>query len=312
MFATTISADGVFGLGLIFIIGTVIVAILCILILPVFLVVALTQKKAEECKRNRENTIVAQYDPPKNISPAEAGYLYDMNCGKKELEATLFDLERRRVIRLIDKNKVLVSDSQAYSTLKDYEKIAISIFSSGINANNQNIVQTKSLTIEDFNRSVKASVIDKGFNIKSKTYEISKRAIFFAIMLSLWPLLISLIAGINFNNVSYRPWAFGSLTSGIIMMFIADIFLAVFYVGAGYIMIKLWVKIAGEYWLGSKAVRVFWPELEGYRLFIKQTDLDHIQYDAEQKDSTAIEITLPYAIAFNLKTKWQEYITSKY
>ncbi|HUC96203.1 MAG TPA: hypothetical protein VMR16_00875 [Candidatus Saccharimonadales bacterium] len=312
MFATTISANGLLGFGLLFIIGTIIVGILCVLILPVFFVVALTQKKAEVFKRNRENIIVAQYDPPKGISPAEAGYLYDMDCGKKELEATLFDLERRHIIQIIDKNKILISDSQAYSVLKQYEKIAISVFYTGMNTNSSNNIQTKSVSLKDFNRSVKASIMQKGFSIKSKFFEVSKRVILFAVILSLWPVLVSLVAGINYNNTSYKPWTFGSLTSGIVMMLIADIFLTLFYIIAGYIMIKIWVKIAGEYWLGSRAVRAFWPELEGYRQFIKQTDLENIQYDAEQKDRAPIETTLPYAIALNLNTKWQQYISSKY
>lgn len=308
----TINASGWLVFGLLFVIGTVLVGLLCVLILPVFLVVAVTQKKAETYKLNRENTIVAQYDPPKNLSPAEAGYLYDMNCGKNEIKATLFDLERRRVIRFTDEKSIQIIDNNAFLTLKDFEKIAINEFSSINDTGSLKIAQTKSSSINEFNRSVKEAVLAKGFTVKSKFLEISKRAISFAIIIGLWPLIVCLINGVNFNNTSYRPWEFGAFTSGIALTLTATFFLFPFYIAAGFIMMKLWIKIAGEYWLGSKSVRAFWPELEGYRLFIKEADLESIQYDAGQNTNLPIDIVIPYAIAFNLDTKWKLYINSKF
>jgi hypothetical protein len=305
MFALTIGGDGLVGFGLLFLIGTIIVSILCILIMPAFIVIALTQKRAETFKRNRENTIIAQYDPPNGLSPAEVGYLYDMDCGKKEIIATLLDLKRRQIVMIIDDKKITVTDDNAYANLYDYEKIAIDIYSSGVDDSEIINNKSKSLLNNDFARSVKSAVSKKGFTVKSHFVEISKRALLFAVVICFWPLIISLINGINFNDNSYQPWTFGAFVSGIIMTLMAVMFLFPFYIGAGFIMMKLWVKVVGKYWLGSKSVRLFWPELEGYRLFIKQTDLRKIQYEAQQQDESTIGITLPYAIVFKLDTKYK-------
>ena len=45
-------------------------------------------------------TIIAHYEPPQGVHPAEMAFLYDQTFGKEEYLATLFDLERRGYITI--------------------------------------------------------------------------------------------------------------------------------------------------------------------------------------------------------------------
>src|SRR5262245_39223895 len=56
------------------------------------------------------DTIVAQYQKPANLKPAEIAYLYDQSFGEEELLATLFDLEKRGKVKLLVVHKSLATD----------------------------------------------------------------------------------------------------------------------------------------------------------------------------------------------------------
>jgi hypothetical protein len=68
---------------------------------------------------------VVAHKPPLGLSPAEIGYLYDMRCSHNEIIATLFEIEQRGIIRIVDHNTIQVINDANYVDLHEFEKIAI-------------------------------------------------------------------------------------------------------------------------------------------------------------------------------------------
>jgi hypothetical protein len=52
-------------------------------------------------------------------------------------------------------------------------------------------------------------------------------------------------------------------------------------------------------------MKVIWPKLEGYKEYVKQVDLDQIQYESDELKIATKNTALPYAIIYGLKTDWE-------
>ncbi len=84
--------DSGFALGAI---GILIGSILLPMFAITFLMFKFLKSKFDDRKLRKSQTIVPQYEPPKNLSPAEVGYLNDDVSDGVEITATLIDLARR-------------------------------------------------------------------------------------------------------------------------------------------------------------------------------------------------------------------------
>ncbi len=107
------------------IIGLVLFCITFIISLPVILMTALARRSANRFLKERESTVIALYEPPLGLAPAELGMLYGLRCDDKELQATLFDLNRRNIISLSHARAAIVASQEVYDNLEEFEKIAI-------------------------------------------------------------------------------------------------------------------------------------------------------------------------------------------
>lgn len=314
--ANTYHAEGLPAFLIILAFGVIVVFAISILILPAFIIAGFTRRKAEQFKKAREGTVIARYDPPHDLSPAEVGYLYDLHCGEKELRATLFDLEQRGIIHIAQEDSIQVINNSAVESLADHEKIAIQLLTTNKLAykptiTTQNGEQVIQLSLPpmfyNFQNSVRTKLKNKGYPIKNPALRMILSALVIAFLLGLWPLLGWLYGGGEYNGVRQEAWSFGAFGSGFATMLVVGLLFWPFYLFAGFMLIKLWSRIAGQHWMSSKAVRQIWYELEGYRLFLKQVEIDNIQFDSINQNDRSINKALPYAIALNLDTKWQHY-----
>jgi hypothetical protein len=309
---------GLSGFVIFFLILIILGAVLFIFLLPWLFLAAHLKRKAEQFRQERSNTVIAQYDPPHDLSPAEVGLLYDLKCDDKEVRATLFDLEGRGIVAFTSVRTVTIRDQAAYEQLMAHEQIAVRMFdkqdtqqlSTQTSATMQNYSQEFSIAIPSvqlkaqFTHAVQKSLASKGYPTKGYTASLFRRVLWVAFVIGLWPLSLAGIRG-TVNNIPYGSWsprAFG-LAFGLVLLF--GLFLFPVYLIFSYLTLRVWVAVAGRSWLANKQTRAIWPELEGYRLFLKETDLDNIQFDSEQGQQ-AITKTMPYAMVFNLDTKWRQ------
>lgn len=63
-----------------------------------------------------KGTIVPQYEPPKNLSPIEAGAIADFAVDNRDITATFIDLARRKYIQIIEnrKDRLILKDKLSY------------------------------------------------------------------------------------------------------------------------------------------------------------------------------------------------------
>ena len=313
----SIHLEGAAAFLVIFIILGIIIAALCILILPVFIVTAIMRRKVDTIARNRNGTVIAQYDPPMNLSPAEIGYLYDLEIGEKEIRATLFSLEQRNIIRFDSEKSVTVINQELLDAALPHEKLAVTIFGPHApvfrtvpvikNGVETYVINVKSLEIYDFKQAVKSTLATKGFPTLGFLFKRILITLFLSALIGSWPFFYFASKGSIINETYHDAWSAGTISFGLDFTLFNEIIFFQIHLTAALIMVHIWLKVAERHWLASKKIRKFWYEIEGYREFIKQVDLDNIQFNAQQNIKDSASATLPYAIALNLKTKWQNY-----
>lgn len=323
----TITYEGTFegwaAYGIILAVGVVLCVLIGLLVLPALLVAGVARRQAERVRNKRVATVITQYDPPRGLSPAQVGLLYDMHCGQNEIMATLFALEQRGIVRLVDARNVEILDQAAYAGLAEYEKIAIRIARGETSAiDTQRTVpimitnadtgaryqfdlplpQQKSL--QAFSRAVRRSITDKGIPMRSFAAGFVTRVLIVALVLGLLPMLIATTPTIS-NEIEYNGWSTQSFMTAFFITLFSGFYFLPLYLGLGAFMVWLWTKLAGRYWINTHEARALWPELEGYKLYLKQVDLDNIQFESTDHASSPVTKTLPYAMVFGLETRWQ-------
>ena len=323
------SYDGISALLIVLLVFALLLTLLFIVISPLFIFIAILKRKAERYKQLRSNTIIAQYDPPMNLAPAEIGYLYDMKCDAKELWATLIDLKIRRIVSFSSPKDVKIIDTSLYGSLREFEKFAVYLVSD--DAPKPQLV-TKNFTIIDengvphtqaitlparrslstFTSKVRASLHSRQIKTRSYVYSVIGYGFLVGACISIVPGLF--VIGINgdYNGVAYEAWSAAAIESGLFISFFISFFVWPLYLGFGCVAVILWGKLAGRYWLNTSSVRKLWPELEGYRLFLKKVEEDNLQFAVQQGDAKAVFVTiLPYIIVLNLDIHWRSAVTIK-
>lgn len=319
------SFEGVAAWGVALVIAVVLFGLLLLVLSPAFTAVALTRRRVERVLNENVNIIITQFDPPRGLSPAEIGLLYDMKCDKTELIATLFDLEQRGVITITNADQVKITNEAAYAELNKYEKLAIQLANgetdtlklpqeSQISYTDPNTGQLEFSLYTPFPRksrlaftlAVQESIEKKGIPMNNYYGAFVLRVLIVWFILSLWPFIMAGTAG-TYNGAAYAAWSAEAFVSAFFAIFLFGMFLFPAYIIVACLVVWIWTKIAGRYWLNTKQARAIWPELEGYKRYLQQVDLDRIQFESTS-ESEPITKTLPYAIVFGLDTKWQQRI----
>jgi hypothetical protein len=86
----------------IIVLAVILLSILIILSTFIFTYI-IWSKKGKDAKINK--TIIAQYEPPKNITPALAGAIIRQSVDVKEILATIVDLSVRKYLRIVEEQK---------------------------------------------------------------------------------------------------------------------------------------------------------------------------------------------------------------
>lgn len=243
-----------------------------------------------------QNTIIAEYDPPENLSPAEMGYLFDSRLDKQELVATLIDLEQKGLLafqkRSLEGMVINVSNrGQDKHNLRQYEKDLLDRIGAEANLSVYSLLNKSS-----FGYSIKKSLAAKGY-IKSQREVINYLAqrTLVAYFLLTMPILI---------------WTLFQANGEIMIMFLVMMFVFImffpFFFGLALITGYIYNKIVGQPGMWTDKLKKLWPELEGYREYVRQVELDELQFESKDLKIRSKNKTLPYAIALGLNTEWQD------
>ena len=248
--------------------------------------------------RKRRQTVVAWYEAPDALAPAQIGLLSDNKSALQELSATLLDLAVRGFIKisLISEQKWYRKADYRFDKLKDftdlknYESSLIDLFFGGadmtVTMSQVTIKMAASSTspqkIKDINKQIGQGLKDAGYYSfvpsGGSSFELLFHLVFFIIWVTI--LLSSFL----------RDTAFGT---SIISIIIATI-----------VIIVQIMFLARRARLTDAGLQE-WAKVEGFKLYLKVAESDRINFsDAPAKTPERFNALLPYAVALGVEKEW--------
>jgi hypothetical protein len=283
-------------------------------------VVAFSKAKADRVHKLHSNVVVAEYEPPEKLSPAELGYLFDNKLNIEEVFATIISLEQQGLITTIEKDGKLILNhvEPVTNSMSEFEKSIINQFK-----NNGNIkpgdINIGPLKIEGSPialRSIKDNeVIDFKLlknlvwrtenvlrdDLRKKGYLKSKKEQMRSLLIRLIPFMFGLLC---LTIYIFHPKSIGEAFE---LTFFFSFFAPFYFVVAAFLL-NSYQKIAGDPWSGTQKLKDLWPEIEGYRQYIKAVEEDRLKFESENTKGIVKDNILPYAIALGFDTGWKNKI----
>lgn len=245
--------------------------------------------------RKRNQTVVAQYEAPNGLAPAQIGLLSDNKVDSHELSATLLDLAVRGYIKIslitpktwLRKADYRFDKQKDFSGLNSYESALVAIFfddeDKTITMSQVNLKLTSSplsmILIIDIKQQIAKGLKDSGYYSYIPTTlctQLIGICLFFAIWVS----------------------AFGVNLLSIYGLFYSSTIVAAAIVIGQVIFLRRRAKLTPE---GLEE----WAKVEGFKLYLKVAESARIDFsDAPDKTPERFNALLPYAVALGVEKQW--------
>lgn len=273
--------------------------------------------KTARYKHQKDSLVVAQYAPPNDLSAAEIAYLYDRTFGEQELLASLFSLEQHGKLRL---EKVKSTDTANFKvvplskgTEKDLSSFNQELILSIRAMQHQDWLSIKkdnNLWENGFERYLERDLQAKDLILlpddlhrqKIITLFIGVLLAFLATFGSFW---------VNGESLDIRSENQFEVLGGQIYTFVLLVLMAI-ETALLYAALRFATAMfcrGSNTVQGTALLSKLWPEIEGYRQYVQQVELDNVVFDNENSQQSTIQTVLPYAIALNLTTRWENRFT---
>jgi len=263
----------------------------------VFGIILRVRAKLDQRRRKKDQTIVPQYESPKDLTIGEIGTLHDNTADMKEITATLIDLAVRGYIKITQLNKKSLFKSaqyqfdllkDKYSLNSDEQKLLDLIFNNGAkSANLKDVSKTKAgKVVPEVKKSFAKHLEKKGYTVKSNKLA-SQKVLNKIFALSILAILASAVALFIINTTS------DSSDVTITPLAIAGIVLAVL----GY-AISTTIHITD---MGYSK----WAEIEGLIMYLSVAEKERLAFhDAPEKTPELFSALLPAAVALGVDKQW--------
>jgi uncharacterized membrane protein YgcG len=245
--------------------------------------------------RKRSQTVVAQYEAPDGLAPAQIGLLSDNKVALQELSATLLDLAVRGYIKISQirpktwyrKADYRFDKQKDFIGLKNYEKSLIDIFFVGEDTTvtmsdvttKMSASSTSSLKIQGINKQIADGLKDAGYYSyipTSSAGQLIAHSFIFVIWISVF----------GFNILANNNFSYGSIIVVAIIVIIQVVFL----------LRRTKLTPAGL---------EEWAKVEGFKLYLKVAESARIDFsDAPAKTPERFNVLLPYAVALGVEKQW--------
>ncbi len=238
-------------------------------------------------KDEEKGTIVVQYKPPKNYTPAELGTLIDDRVDKKDIAATVVDLAVRGYLKIeksveeglffTKKDKfILIDTNKDPSHLKNHEKILhFALFKKGKRVDISELKKDKNF-YKEINRFK-----DSLYNYLSKKehlYTVNPKLFRYSF------LVVGFLCGwfgIFIGNITHRT----------------DIIIGLLVSGGIFALFSLIMPQK------SHKGTLIYRKILGFKEFLEKVEKDRLKKLSEE-DPDIFSKMLPFAIAFGVEKKW--------
>lgn len=275
--------------------GAAIIGIALVIGLPtlvVMMIFASISKRYKKFRFQQDQTIVAEYQAPESLSPAEIGYLFGFKSSLSEIYGTIFDLQRRGFLQVIRRggNLVVATLEVDPSRLKLHEKY---IFGQFVTQKQLNNLGASELLLP-FSQTIRQQLEVAGYltgSVVSHYFKVVYRTALLLILVFPGCLLF-----------------FGHVAQFIPVIILFAIFFGLIVYAPLALLLAWWyTRFAGHAWMGTKKLRAVWPGLLGYQSYIQLAELDRIKYSSSDLEQVCKNNNFAYAVAFGFNTAWQKF-----
>lgn len=257
-------------------------------------------------KRIRSQTIIAEYEPPYEITPAELGVLYDGRAGYRELYATYLDLQRRGIIKQVSDGGVLkfeLADTADLMQLKRHEIAITDMITSGVFTlpSRSDVVYA-----QIFAREVERTIAERlHINVRGIMPHVLS-IIRLAGLLTAWVLGVFFVYAI----VSSGELTLQQFFDAVPFLVLAGLLVVVvssFWIGVTAVVMHIvFTMLFGRLWTFGRGTRKLWVETEGYRQYLKQAELGRLRFESDDIAARAKKSNYAYAVALGLDVAMDE------
>lgn len=239
----------------------------------------------------KQGVIIPTFEPPNDISPADAGYVYNQKYKTEQFSAALIDLAVKRGINIQVAKEGLLFKKNTYTFLKANGPASVKSFArSAYDWNLDNLYNLKAdgsynSTFESLNASLRAK-LDNKFHLngaKNKSFSRNAGAASWGFVVLF---ITGIVAAITISNIA-TP-----------MLIVSAIVLLLF----GLISQIIFSKIMPAY---SKQGRKLMDELQGFRMYLATAEERRFdKLNPPEKNLELFERLLPYAVALDCQHEW--------
>lgn len=316
MFAVSIHLEGMPALavtmGIIGLIGSMIIVPL-----------AFFMRRVIRRQQLRSSIVTAQYEPPAGLSPAEMGYLFDGSFGEAETVGTIIDLLQRGVLKQHpnDKKHIFVS-TKIPDKLTVLEKCLVKLIESkkegaSIKSLTYGFLKTDWHTGGEswgvpagkkyyYNEIIHNDLKQRGFVKGHSAWHFITQSVRMDIYLLFILVVLPLLTWNSINFVRNGGIEFKELFNIMGLLAMVPVLLIPFFLPA-MVLAYIRAKIVGRTWIRTPKLKKIWPQIEGFREYIRLTEQDRLSFETTLLKDKARNRALPYSIALGLSNNWEEY-----
>lgn len=288
-------------------------------ILPIIIL----RKRYFISRRLKKNPITAEYLPPLDLNPAEIGYLFDGKLKELEVGATIIHLIQSGILHVkkVEEKKKIFAGPRIDDNLKSYEKKLVEATDNpdGVTAD---VLVRRFTTHKNDSFSFQVMARETVFtqlvhSDLSRRQFVRDRYMFRFLFSSFKIFLIVTLFLIYIPFVG--AWAFGALKSGTAYTnTLEDLLVGGFFISI-YFFIPLYAfsmvlnhyraRVIGREWLITEKLKRHWPQIVGYRQYIKMLENDKLKFSSRSIKEQSKTSSLPYAVALGCVKNWRDIIS---
>lgn len=257
----------------------------------VLLLMALASSRYKKHQFRKDQTMVAEYEAPDKLGPAEIGYLFSFRAESSQLYGTIFDLERRGFLAVERRPEGLAAQALAVSTstLTPAEQYVYAAFKT------PRVVSALDIAamLPRFALIMIQELEQFGYLSGSVAKHYAK------VVLGTAALMAAVFPG-SLLLLGHDP--------GLVLtvIFLGIMLALCVYAPGALLLAWFYTRAAGHAWMGTRKLRALWPQLLGYRSYIQLAELDQLAYSSDDLKASCRDAAFGYAVALGLNTGWQK------
>ncbi len=275
-------------------------------------------------RRLKKNVITAEYEPPLGLNPAEIGYLFDGKLREREIAATIIHLVQRGYlhVKAVKNQKKIYAGPRIGDDLKTYEKKlieqALSAGEEGASAD-QLLSRFMSYKYKSKNLEVTSGPRELIFtqlvhsDLKRRQYvkgSMFKTFLLGAVKIGLGLQIITIFIPLTILWVAATASSGAADIKILLWMWFIGLMICIFFffpfVVAGAVLNYLRGRIIGREWIITPKLSRLWPQIVGYRQYIKLVENDRLEFYSKEMKKISRNDTLPYAVALGFVKNWRD------